>query len=721
MKRTYTPKTNLRQATGVKTKAPVPETKPVDLAKSNRNQLFFLLFFSVLIYANTLWPTFRYALDDALMITDNSYTKKGISGLKDIMTHDAFTGFFGVQKKLVAGGRYRPLSQVMFALEYQFFGLSPFIGHLMNILLYACCIWILFLILKKLLIKLHHAQWYRSLPFIATLLFICHPLHTEVVANIKGRDEILSLLGSLLTLHLAILYIEKRKIIHLLLMMPVFFLALLAKENAITFLGVIILVFYFFKKVNLKDYLVVFAPLLAATAGYLVLRNNALGYLVSPVKIVEILNDPYVNSSLAEKLATNTLTWGIYLKLLLFPHPLTHDYYPWQISLTNWGNPLVLLTFAFYLGLLVVAIKGLKKKTILSFSILFFFITFSISSNLVFNIGTFMNERFMFIPLLGFTLALAYFITQKLPSWFSGGAKPGSLIPTLLIVLCLAYSVKTFSRNFTWQDDFTLFTTDVKTSVNSAKCNVSAGGMYLVKAEKSKSDAEKTDLLNKAEANLRKAIEIYSGNSSAWVLLGNVYLERKDYTNASDFYINCLKIFSTQTEATQKLKLVAVTAGDDGNYELGIKDIKFLISCQPHILDNYIQLADMYSKTNRAEPAMAMLDSIIVKNPEFPDAYSKKGEIFGRVYQDIDKALELLSKAYKMDAKNTSTLENLGICYGIKRDFKQSLDFFNKALAISPESPRLLSNMASSYNMMGDKAKAEEYMKRSAEAKAKEK
>ncbi|MHC1707098.1 MAG: tetratricopeptide repeat protein [Bacteroidales bacterium] len=705
----------------MKKQHPKPAQKPslgissgdiVTKGKTNSSnlQLWFIFLFSIALYANTL--TFNYTLDDSLMITENAFTKKGLSGIKDIMVNDAFTGFFGVQKKLVAGGRYRPLSQVMFAAEYEFFGLNPFFGHLLNVLLYAVCGGLLFIILRKLLSTFHHAAWYRSLPFVATLLFVSHPLHTEVVANIKGRDEILSLLGSLLSLYLFIIYSEKRRFWLLPIIAAVFFLALLAKENAITFIAIIPLCLYYFRKTRAVEYLWLFLPLLTGTVAYLLLRYHALGYLSSSVKVTEILNDPYVHSSLADRLATNTLTWGIYLKLLLFPHPLTHDYYPWHISITNWSNPLVILSFLAFLLMFIVALAGFKKKSILSFSIFFFLITFSISSNLVFNIGTFMNERFMFVPLLGFSLVTAWFFITRLQKVSVNPAKPHLLPAAVVIILCFAYSAKTFSRNFAWKDDYTLFTTDVKTSHNSAKCNVSAGGMSIKKAVQATDLAEKEKLLNTAEDYLRTAIKIYPGNSAAWVLLGNVYLERKDYDKAAEYYVNCLNIANKQTEALSKLRYVAYNAGREGQPDLGIRGFKALVQYQPDLLNHYVQLADIYSRNKRADTAVQILENLMVSHPEYGDGWGKLGEIYGRVYNDVPKSLQYLEKAYAADPKSSTTLENLGICYGFMQDYQKSLDFFLRALELNPEDSRLLTNIANSYRMIGNNQKAEEYFRK---------
>jgi len=65
--------------------------------------------------------------------------------------------------------------------------------------------------------------FYFSIPFIATMLFAGHPIHTEVVANIKGRDEIMSLLFSLLALFAAVKYVKTQKITDLIWGAVVFF------------------------------------------------------------------------------------------------------------------------------------------------------------------------------------------------------------------------------------------------------------------------------------------------------------------------------------------------------------------------------------------------------------------------------------------------------------------------------------------------------------------
>ena len=503
---------------------------------SDHLQKWILMIIVFILYANSL--TLDYALDDSIVITDNQFTKEGISGIPDIFSYDTFVGFFGTQKQLVAGGRYRPLSLAFFAIEYEIFGLNPFIGHLTNLLIYAFCCYLVFLVLTMLFQKFPKQPWYLSIPFLATALFIAHPLHTEAVTNIKGLDEVMSMLGSIAVLYYSLKYIFDKKNLYLVLTSLVFFLALLAKENTITFLAIVPLTLYFFTKAKLKDYVIVMSPMILTTIIYLVIRYQALGFLMTEIKIHEILNDPFVNSPAAEKYATVIYTWLLYLKLLIFPHPLTHDYYPMQIPYQSFSDAGAIVSLLIYLVIIIYALATLKKRSVISYGILFFLITFSILSNLVFNIGTFMNERFMFVPSLGFTIIIAWFINQKLSKLI----KNPQVVISIFVLIMLLYSVKTISRNFAWKDDYTLFLTDVKTSTNSVKVNTSAGGKLIERAREEQDDILKKEMLETAKDHLHKALNLHKTYSAGWVLLGNAHSELGEWEDARICYDNCFPL-----------------------------------------------------------------------------------------------------------------------------------------------------------------------------------
>nr|MBC8344221.1 glycosyltransferase family 39 protein [Bacteroidota bacterium] len=369
-------------------------------------QAWIIAMFAVVLYFNTLF--YDYTLDDLLMITGNEYTKQGLKwegGIQKILFTDALSGFLGENKNLLPGGRYRPLSQLWFSLEKEMFGFNPFVGHLFNVLLYSLTCVFLFFTLRK-LFKPDKNPWHLAIPFLATMIFVAHPLHTEVVANIKGRDELLSLFFNISLIYCSVEYIKTQKTKFLLFLPFLFFLGILSKENTLTFLAVIPLTLFVFTKAKAKQYVFVLLMLFIGFGGYLILRYEALGFLMSTVPNLELLNSPFmeVEKLGMSKMATLFYTYAVYLKLLFFPHPLTHDYYPYHIELITWSNSVAIFSFLIYAALFVYAIIRIWRKDIIAYGILFYLAVFSIASNLLVNIGAFMNERFVFIALLGFAI-----------------------------------------------------------------------------------------------------------------------------------------------------------------------------------------------------------------------------------------------------------------------------------------------------------------------------
>ena len=182
------------------------ETATISLFMNTRLHIILIFVLSFLLYSNTI--THDYALDDSIVILENEFTKQGISGISDILNYDTFVGFFGKKKDLVAGGRYRPMSLVTFALEWQFFGQNPTISHFINILMYGLTGVVLYLLMLLMFKNIRPPLEAYFIAIATTILFLTHPIHTEAVANIKGRDEIMALLGSLTTLYWAFKYLR---------------------------------------------------------------------------------------------------------------------------------------------------------------------------------------------------------------------------------------------------------------------------------------------------------------------------------------------------------------------------------------------------------------------------------------------------------------------------------------------------------------------------------
>ena len=476
---------------------------------------------------------YGYVLDDEMVITKNVYVQKGTAGLREIFAYDSFMGYF--QKKenlyLLPGGRYRPLSLATFAMEVSMFGKDkPNQSHTINILLYALTALLLYRILLSLFPIREGGKWYFSVPFIATLVFAMHPLHSECVANIKGRDEILALLFSLAALYASLRYIDAGQMRWLLGSGILMFLGLFAKENAMTFLAVIPLTLWFFTKAPKQRILTAVVPLFAFFLLFLMVRYHALGFMLDHGKAPEndLMNNPFMGMNMGEKLATIFMTLGWYLKLLFVPHPLTHDYYPYHVPKVGWTDWRALLSLALYVAMAVWAVLNVRKRKLPAYTILFYLITLSIVSNLLVSVGTFMNERFLYMPSVAFCLLAGWFFARQLPQWLNEPAdKPYLLGIGLSVMLLAVYGLRTYSRVPDWKDALALNTSSVRVSEGSARSHcfyVTAiyQDLYLT----AKDPKEKDRWLDTMEYHINRSLEINPNYASALIMKAPIVAAR---------------------------------------------------------------------------------------------------------------------------------------------------------------------------------------------------
>ena len=559
-------------------------TSSVQKLENNKKlwPILTLMMLSIALYISTIG--FDYALDDTIVIQDNQFVKKGTAGIGDIMSKETFTGYFGEQKDLVEGARYRPLSLVTFAMEHQLFKKNmrndkgqtlsdattkkllyvgnPSISHFINVLLYALCAYLLFQVLMALFPPQAHEKCYFTLPFVATLLFVAHPIHTEVVANIKGRDEIMVFLFSFASLLACIKYVRSNSTFQLILAAVYLFLGLLSKENAITFLAIIPVALYFFTTASLPKIGRTMLPLLIVTCLFLVIRYRVIGYFLSSGKeITDLMNNPFYGMTGGERTATVFFTLGKYITLLFFPHPLTHDYYPFQIPKMDWTNVWSIVSLATYVLLSIFAVYSLYRKSIPGFAAIFYLATLSIVSNLPFSIGTFMNDRFVFISSVGFCIFMAWLLVQKIPTWINTGkiAEIPVVSAIVLGLFSLGFVAKTIERTPVWQNGNTLNQASIKISTNSARANMFMATTLFEQRKKETDIAKQTALIYEADFYVKRALQIFPDYGSALHMqsgiAGEIYGIDKDLDKL-------LLTFKQALRLRDKLQLIDTKTGN---------------------------------------------------------------------------------------------------------------------------------------------------------------
>lgn len=621
-----------------------------------------IFLFGFLLYANTIPHDFTQ--DDAIVITDNQYTQQGIAGIPGLLSKDTFFGFFKVEgkSKIVSGGRYRPLTPVLFALEYQLAGNAPWLGHFINALLYGVTGLVLF---QFLILFAGKIGFPAAAPWLAALtaaLYIAHPVHTEAVANIKGRDEMLAFLLSVISLWTASRFKDSGKLRDAVFSGIAMFLALLSKENAITFFLVIPLALYLTGKTRLKGVFSATLPAIAAIAAFLALRTSILGFDFGGTPM-ELLNNPflkieqnqYVPFSFGEKSATILYTLGKYIQLFLFPYPLTHDYYPRHVGIMNWSDWQVWLSFMLYAALTAMAIYlFLKKKNspsgkLVLFGIAYYLITLSIVSNVVFPIGTNMSERFLYMPSLGLCLIAGWALWQ-----LKNRVSMRAMMVTGGLIIAV-FSVLTISRNAVWKDNYTLFLTDIRTSSRSAKLLNSVGGELITRGTQTEDESDRNTLFAEAQPYLRKALEIHPNYKLAYLLLGNSHFYLGQYDDAIAIYRQTLNL--------------------DPGYEDGRKNLGIALR------DGGKARGEQQNDPRGALPLLLEAEKYL---PEDSETMRLLGVCYGRLGQ-TQNAIRYFEKELSLASTNASTYFNLGIAHQNAGNLEKAKEYFEKARELDPE------------------------------------
>ena len=619
--------------------------------QNTRLQSILIFTLGFLLYANTLGN--QWAQDDTVVITNNMLTKQGIAGVGEIFSNDSFYGYVKVSGKadLVSGGRYRPLTIAMFAVLYEIVGQNPFLFHFITVLLYAFTCLLLYRTLLLLLHKYNGQGYAEMLAWMTAVLFTVHPIHTEVTANIKGCDEIVTMLGSLGALFFTLRSVDTGKTKYGVFAAVSLFLGLLAKENTVTFLAVIPLALYYFRDITFTQQVKAGIPLLIAFALFFVIRSAVLPELFSKPPM-ELMNNPYVKwtgdrwieFTGGEKYATIIYTLGQYVKLLIAPITLTHDYYPRHVGIMQFSDFSVIASLILHILLAGYAVWRMwsGKRDVISFGILFYLLTLSIVSNVIFPIGTNMGERFLFMPSIGFCLVVSALLLQMTR------AKQGInfqkiLAPVgILAVVVAAFSLKTILRNQDWYDNKTLVFTDVTTSPNSAKVQAVCGMITCTEGIEEKDPVKKQELLRRSVAYNTRALEIHPTHKSALLNRGVSY--------------NHL-----------------------GMYDEAIADQRSVINIAPSDPKGPINLSA---------------------------ALGGKGKYYEDEKQDLDNALKLFTESIALDSSNEETIWHLGTVNAKRANYTESIKWFKRLTTIRPNDPTIWGGLEWAYSLAGDTANA---------------
>ncbi|RZF79184.1 tetratricopeptide repeat protein [Pseudoalteromonas sp. CO325X] len=500
---------------------------------SKNSNLLYLFLAAMLLTLTFLayWPSLSvpFYLDDYISIKQNLVLQEG--SWTDVIKSD----------------KARWVGLLSFKANYVLFGDSLASLHTMNLFIHLCNILLVGFLTFKLLNLASCSQ--RVIPWVTLFimaLFALHPLNTQAVTYLVQRYASLATLFFLLALSCYIFARESTKHVKVaawVIGCLIFgILAFFTKQNAITLIGVLLAFeLCFFNRIKLNHVLktiVIFLIALSILYPLPVLNAHFEAFFT---RLGDLTSETDIYSRWQYFCAQLNVIF-IYLGKWVFPMELRLEYPYTTQSFSRVGTLLALSAHVF---LLCFALKNLKKYTLISFGLFFFYITHSVESALV-PIRDIAFEHRTYLPHIGLLFVLAG-LGELI---YKHGTVTPKATKFILPIIILILGSLTFSRNTLWQSptdfyeyELSLEPRNLRVMNNLAHAYTNSGNF-----DKAQSLYERMDELEQSDSKLMSTSTVLSN-----IMIWN--LEQKNIARAEEIAI---KITQRETKGPILAKAWAV-------------------------------------------------------------------------------------------------------------------------------------------------------------------
>jgi tetratricopeptide (TPR) repeat protein len=321
-----------------------------------------------------------------------------------------------------------------------------------------------------------------------------------------------------------------------------------------------------------------------------------------------------------------------YLRLLFFPVDQCLDY-DYRMS-SAWGDPDAWAAFSLLVSLLVLSFAFLKKNRLVSFGILWFFLTLSIESSLI-PFPDVIFEHRLYLPMFGFSLFIASLLWLFMRS-------TGRFLAAVLIV-SIVLSGMTYARNELWKDPFAFWLDNVRKSPSKYRPYMLLGEAY----SKERKD-EKTALIyyQKALGTGQQTPRLLADMGNAYSSLGNFEMSKR--------YLQEVLFLQKLTKESSKGMFFyneAIAFIKEGKIPKAIQSLEKATHDNPQRPFYYIQLGELYRKTGREDEAISCFRKAIAVSPSSREGYDALALLY-KEKGDKEKALSVLVEYLKLKKKH---------------------------------------------------------------------
>ncbi len=541
--------------------------------------IHWIVIIGIILFFNGLFNNF--VADDPPEITQNPV----IQSIQNLPQFFSGSLFYMPGQKL-GGSFYRPLQSVFFSSIYSVFGPNYFMFHLFQMLLFIANACILFFLFKHFFNKPHS--------FLLSLIFLVHPINSESAYYISATQEVLFLFFGLLSLWIVQRYQSQKALIFSSIFL---FCSILSKETGILFFFIVSLYVFFYHRKRIYPLLGYYLSILGI---YFLLRLNALGVTTTVTK-----NAPIQELSLAERLINIPEMFLFYIKTFFFPWNLASVYH-WiykQVNFQHFYFPLIIDLL--FLGILFFFIFYLFKKSqkyfiTYSFFLIWFLLGMALHMQILPLDQTVTDQWFYFpaIGLLGMIGVLLEVYKVNLKNIY---------FLSIIVIVVLLLSVRTFVRSFDWRDDFTLASHDITVSKEAYPLEHELSRIYIDRGE-----------YQLAKMHAEKSIQLFPYVFN-YTDLGNAYFSLGKYKEAKIAYLQALQ-YGDNFTTYDNLSALYINYGDPKE---GIHFIQNLLG-KKYPTDGrlWLYLAVLEYRLNNKDDAKTAIQYAYQFNPGIPEIIS---------------------------------------------------------------------------------------------------
>jgi tetratricopeptide (TPR) repeat protein len=624
----------------------------------------------LITYSNTFEASWH--LDDYPTIVNNPRLK-----IPDLHPKSLAQTFYASRD----GGLYlgkklsRPIAHLTFALNW-YAGKNDVFGyHVVNLAIHFLTAFLLYLTVLNLFkspkLKDAHAGSEHFIALFSAALWAVSPVQTQAVTYIVQRVASLAtlfyILGILCYIKARITESTCRQLQLLSGCLLSFLLAIGSKENAATFpVAVMLTEIAFFQDLSHPKTKKKFIYLAAATLVGMVLIGIMLSFNKDPIAFFKLKGYGSRSFTLTERLLTEPRVVVFYISQLFYPAisrlSIAHDVLLSTSLLKPWTT---LPAILFILSVITLGLLNLRKRPVIAYAILFFFLNHIVESTilpleLVFEHRNYLPSLFLFCPgSIAIKWLFDYYRKKNRPLY--------SVIVSACTLLIIGLGLGTYIRNMSWSSEKTLWEDAMDKAPGRARpLQNLAWGYY-----------GKIGELDHALALYEKAIHL-AGPNRIYVQIMSLhnmaalYHRKRQYEKAIEL---CKKALDVYPDAQVAMYQLALSLMAVGNWKEASKNAQLLLTKNYLKKDNILLCGFSLLKQKKYEQALA---------------YFKYG--------------------LRMYPNNKKLLYNTGVTLSLMGKYERAQWFLRTASRISPDNILTLLYLIENSLKAGDAASVENYL-----------